>query len=163
MLEILPYLNFQRSEIKKSSFAKNRFSFVNATPVVLTKNLGLQKPINQEFLSNIIENESTKFSFLNSDLGLINSNLKDCFQKTHEDLLETKINFNDSGATVCSLYIIGTKLFCVNLGDSRAITGRYEHFNWKSSSLSKDHKPNMEKERERIENSKGRIKESVSK
>jgi serine/threonine protein phosphatase PrpC len=44
------------------------------------------------------------------------------------------------------------------VGDSRAIVGRNKNqHNWDALALSVDHKPNLEKEAERIKKMKGRI------
>ncbi len=51
-----------------------------------------------------------------------------------------------SGSTIISCYLLHNKLYCANVGDSRAIIGRSKaHNNWDSIALSVDHKPSLEK------------------
>lgn len=63
-----------------------------------------------------------------------------------------------SGSTVISCYLQQNKLYCANVGDSRAILGRHKKSSiWETIALSIDHKPNLEKEAERIRKMKGRV------
>ena len=47
---------------------------------------------------------------------------------------------------------------CANVGDSRAIVGRFQHGKWMSKSLSFDHKPDNAAEMSRIEASGGYVR-----
>jgi serine/threonine protein phosphatase PrpC len=62
-----------------------------------------------------------------------------------------------SGSTVISCYLQQNKLFCANVGDSRAIVGRERSGKWEALPLSTDHKPSLEKEADRIRKMKGRV------
>lgn len=62
-----------------------------------------------------------------------------------------------SGSTIISCYLQQNKLFCANVGDSRAIVGRQRSSKWEALPLSTDHKPSLEKEADRIRKMKGRV------
>lgn len=53
--------------------------------------------------------------------GSIESSIKDAFQKTAKNLIESGIDIMFSGTTTCLVYIDNHDLFCANLGDSRAV------------------------------------------
>ena len=73
------------------------------------------------------------------------------FQQVNKNLsLEKDIDSSLSGSTCNSLIYTPKKVFCANIGDSRCIIGKFDGKNWKSKSLSTDHKPELEKEKERI-------------
>ena len=49
-----------------------------------------------------------------------------CFMQTNESLYrDSRINIRFSGSTCVSVLIVGTKVFCSNVGDSRAVLARY--------------------------------------
>jgi len=78
----------------------------------------------------------------------------DAFAQTDKEfLLKAHQNQMLSGSTAICAYLRGTTLVVSNLGDSRAVLCR----NGKAIPLSKDHKPNREDERERIEKAGGWI------
>ena len=64
-----------------------------------------------------------------------------------------------SGSTVVTTYLHQNKLYCCNVGDSRAIIGRQNENDkkWKAIALSEDHKPTIPKEAERIKKMGGRV------
>ena len=72
-------------------------------------------------------------------------------------LRESNIDLNYSGSTIISCYLNQNKLYCANVGDSRAIVGKCRDNKWKAVPLSVDHKPSLEKEAERIKRMKGRV------
>ena len=86
------------------------------------------------------------------------SKLRILFDKTfvriHNFLEKKHINF--SGTTLNTVYMHGTNCICSNVGDSRAIIGRFSN-EWEAIQLSYDHKPNNEYEKLRIECSGGRV------
>ncbi|OMJ66866.1 hypothetical protein SteCoe_36151 [Stentor coeruleus] len=78
--------------------------------------------------------------------------------KLIEDQLENEgIDSMFSGTTVVSVIVLSNIIICANIGDSRAVLGKKINNNWDYDDLSKDHKPELTLERERIENSGGRI------
>ena len=73
------------------------------------------------------------------------------FKQINRNLsLENNIDCTLSGSTCVSLIFTPQKVFCINIGDSRCIIGKYERQIWKSVNLSVDHKPELEKEKKRI-------------
>lgn len=58
-----------------------------------------------------------------------------------------------TGAVVVSVFIFGNMLYCVNLGDSRAVLSR----NGKAINLSLDHKASLASEKERVKEMGGHI------
>ena len=83
------------------------------------------------------------------------------FKQVNKNLfLEQNFDCNLSGSTCVSLIYTRKKVFCINIGDSRCIVGKFDGYNWKSESLSIDHKPSLEKEKERILNNGGEIRQS---
>lgn len=79
------------------------------------------------------------------------------FQKTNQELLDSDINTELSGSTVVAVFIHGSKVFCFNVGDSRAILISHEYNQWKAEALSRDQKPDREDEAKRILAAGGRI------
>lgn len=54
-----------------------------------------------------------------------------------------------SGSTVVICYFLQNKLYCCNIGDSRAIMGKNKNNNsgaWEAVALSNDHKPSIPSE-----------------
>jgi serine/threonine protein phosphatase PrpC len=71
---------------------------------------------------------------------------------------ESKIDLSYSGSTVIGCYMLHDKLYCSNVGDSRAIVGKKDSKgNWMVQPISNDHKPNHSNESDRIIRCKGRI------
>ncbi len=62
-----------------------------------------------------------------------------------------------SGTTCCSLLLYPHKIVSCNLGDSRAILGIKKENQWFSENLTNDHKPDLPKEKKRIEENGGRV------
>ena len=106
---------------------------------LLLSNYSNINKINSQNLNNIIKNIYLE----------INTNL----------LLDENIDSTFSGSTCVSLIYSPQKIFCINLGDSRCILGKYDKKNniWYHKPLSNDHKPNLIQEKERILKSNGRI------
>ncbi|KAK3133816.1 hypothetical protein QOZ80_6AG0541470 [Eleusine coracana subsp. coracana] len=74
------------------------------------------------------------------------------FLEINEDILNIVCNtYRDDGSTALSAVLIGQHLYVANVGDSRAIAIK----SGKAVPLSKDHKPNLKDERNRIENAGG--------
>ncbi|CAD8202823.1 unnamed protein product [Paramecium octaurelia] len=82
-------------------------------------------------------------------LMLIIQGLSDMLQQSHID-----ISF--SGSTLVIVYVQNNKLYCANLGDSRAVLLNREE-TWRLKPLSRDHKPSCKDEADRILVNGGRI------
>lgn len=83
-------------------------------------------------------------TFVNSNVALVNNQ---------------EVNSTFSGSTCVSVIFTPTKLICPNIGDSRAVMGKYfaDTKTWTSQDLTRDHKPTEPDEKWRIENNNGRI------
>lgn len=97
--------------------------------------------------------------------------------KTSFDLKRRSFDVNFSGSTVVSAMISGKKLICANVGDSRAVLGSLKsktlqlsnketlatHTShesnkvWVAHALSRDHKPDIKDEHDRIISCNGRV------
>jgi serine/threonine protein phosphatase PrpC len=53
--------------------------------------------------------------------------------------------------------VLDNIIHCANVGDSRAVLGNNKNNKWKPIALSRDHKPNVRSEAERIFKENGRI------
>ena len=83
------------------------------------------------------------------------------FIKVNELLISNEsINSIFSGTTCVSVIYTPLKLICANIGDSRAVLGRFDKNlkKWVAVNLSRDHKPTEEDEARRIYKKGGRIK-----
>lgn len=75
-----------------------------------------------------------------------------------EALGKSAINVQMSGTTLVMVAIQEQTLWCANVGDSRAILGKMQSSNkWSAVALSRDHKPNLTEEAERIATRGGRV------
>eukprot|EP01017_Pseudomicrothorax_dubius_P033714 TRINITY_DN4540_c0_g1_i10.p1 TRINITY_DN4540_c0_g1~~TRINITY_DN4540_c0_g1_i10.p1 ORF type:complete len:646 (+),score=93.14 TRINITY_DN4540_c0_g1_i10:112-2049(+) len=79
------------------------------------------------------------------------------YEMTHKSLYETSIDVNFSGSTSVSILIQNEKLYCANVGDSRAIMAGMSRTRWNVRPLSFDHKPTVKAEADRINKCGGRI------
>ena len=81
------------------------------------------------------------------------------FKQTNDKIsLSPNLDSVFSGSTCCSLLIYPNKIISCNLGDSRAILGIWNNNKWYSENLTNDHKPNLPKEKKRIEDNGGSVK-----
>ena len=111
-------------------------------------------------LSNSLTNKDILTSDKNNKKKIYNI-IGSTFIKVNEKLISNEaINSIFSGTTCVSLIYTPIKLICANIGDSRAVVGRYDKNNkkWISINLSRDHKPTEEDEARRILKKGGRIK-----
>ncbi|KAM3129028.1 hypothetical protein pb186bvf_018872 [Paramecium bursaria] len=110
----------------------------------------------QETLPNLIEEQVMQAPYYYDRDKSINNILKQCFMRTNDELLNSGIDVMYSGATTCVVLAFENILYCSNIGDSRAIVGR---FDTKLSviELSKDHKPDCFLEQARILQRGGRV------
>ncbi|OMJ89973.1 hypothetical protein SteCoe_7761 [Stentor coeruleus] len=114
-------------------------------------------------VSNYIKNRlPLLFSKMTRD---VKSSIKSAISIIKEEL-PTLIDTSFSGSTLNVVAIKGKKLFCANIGDSRAIVGNQINDisnktssgkKWASVSLSRDHKPDIEEEAARINRAGGRV------
>ena len=111
-------------------------------------------------LSNALINKDILTSDKNNKKKIYNI-IGSTFIKVNEKLISNEaINSIFSGTTCVSLIYTPIKLICANIGDSRAVVGRFDKNNkkWISINLSRDHKPTEEDEARRILKKGGRIK-----
>ena len=85
--------------------------------------------------------------------------IKDIVVKTNNDLYSQEFDTKLSGSTLVFVLLFDNKIVCGNVGDSRAIIASKNELNnsWLTTDLSRDHKPDLPDEKERIINSNGRI------
>jgi len=79
------------------------------------------------------------------------------FALTAREVSESAIDINFSGTTTVSCLILGTHLWCANVGDSRAVLAKFKNGDWMACPISRDHKPDDNQEKQRILASGGRI------
>ena len=116
-------------------------------------------------------------SLLSDNTKARNEVLKGAFLKTNAEIRNRSFNISFSGSTAVTVLLIGNKLVCANVGDSRAILASYktpksiksiqlppEFANlpddekiWLALPLSRDHKPDDEEEFKRIMEANGRV------
>ena len=136
-----------------SDFIKSNLTFIVYKNI---KSLLIQK-------TNFIDVNSNNSINLNSiDDSFIDFNklFKESFLLMESKLSENKnINIELSGTTCISLLFCEDRIISSNIGDSRAIKGFYNEKNnkWEYIPLSRDHKPSVQDEAERIKNCKGKI------
>ncbi len=104
--------------------------------------------------SLFLENIEAQYNGNNQNMPEI---LKQGFFRTNAQLATSNIDARFSGSTLVSVLISGEKLWCANVGDSRAILVRCVNEIWSAHPLSNDHKPGNSGELERINNSGGRV------
>ena len=99
---------------------------------------------------------------------MINNNLAltEAVEQTAKELNEVEFDINFSGTTFVSVLMTGKRLFCANVGDSRAVMARQLEDtpnetnpgrHWMSIALSRDHKPDERDESKRILKNGGRV------
>lgn len=116
-------------------------------PQLLEKNFpieGNSHIVNSPYLPASVLSE-LKSSFSNTFLSIQNT------LSTHK-----QVDATFSGTTVNLVYIHGKNLICANVGDSRAVLGRFNG-EWEAFDISQDHKPSDDQERKRIERCGGRV------
>ena len=87
--------------------------------------------------------------------------IKECFIKENQNLLSNhQIDSDLSGTTCISVIYTPQKLIIANIGDSRCVLGKFDNKKSKfiSENLSRDHKPTIPEEAERILKVGGRIR-----
>jgi len=81
------------------------------------------------------------------------------FNQCNSELGSTSFDVSLSGTTCCTLLFNGTRIYCGNAGDSRAIKVGFSSPNGPLDvqALNIDHKPDLPEESERIKKKGGRI------
>lgn len=77
-------------------------------------------------------------------------------EEISEKVLHSRIDTYFSGSTLVSVLVICDWLVCANVGDSRAVLGK-NYNGWSAIELSKDHKPDVKEEANRIYAANGRV------
>ena len=84
--------------------------------------------------------------------------MKEVFIKTNKDLCQNDlIDTQFSGSTCVTIILTKNQIISGNVGDSRAVMGRYINGEWINIDLTKDQKPDNPDERERIIKRGGRV------
>ena len=88
----------------------------------------------------------------------LHEDIIEIFKQTNTKLVEEEnINSIFSGSTCVSVIYTPEKLICPNVGDSRAVLGKFVNNKWIAQNLTRDHKPSEEDEAARVRQSNGRI------
>jgi len=83
---------------------------------------------------------------------------KNSYHLTSDEIKNSGLDIEFSGSTCVSVLIDDDKLYCANVGDSRAIICSVDRMGGiKGKALSRDHKPDEPDEAQRIINNNGRI------
>ena len=108
-------------------------------------------------LNRIIK--SKKLDLNKDDLSKV---LVETFKMENESLKRFKqIDSDLSGSTCVSVIYTPKKLIIANLGDSRCVLGTKNKNEWKYINLSRDHKPDIKEEADRIKKKGGRIRPMI--
>ena len=106
----------------------------------------------------LLKTQLTKNNTLNSLIDPnINFFIKNLFSESF-NIMQSKLDLNSeidqelSGTTCVSILFCNNKIISSNVGDSRAILGNFnnKNKNWTYKILTRDHKPNLKDESERI-------------
>ncbi len=90
----------------------------------------------------------------------------EAFRKTHDDISNSNFDASYSGSTANTVFLHGSLLVCANVGDSRTILGSLDlpetgaeatELDWSARQVSIDHKPEVQREYERIISHNGRV------
>jgi serine/threonine protein phosphatase PrpC len=112
----------------------------------------LPQNMNNIVISKGIKNLSTE------KITTLSEIFQETFVQTNSALnVDERIDSSFSGSTCVSLLFTPTRIFCINVGDSRCIIGKFNGYEWNSKVLSRDHKPSEPDEMNRILKSGGRV------
>jgi serine/threonine protein phosphatase PrpC len=123
--------------------------------------------VNGEHVSGYIKDRYPQL--LNSSPYLLSNTNRAIFNsasKLNREICSKEFDTNFSGSTFISVLMRHKKLWCANIGDSRALLGRQmndksslkgQSNHWMSIALSRDHKPNEVDESNRIYSNGGRV------
>ena len=118
----------------------------------------LPQNLHHHFLKKKVRNLPQENSMVLSQI------ISQVYQTTNEAMNEDeRIDSSLSGSTCVSLIFTPQKIFCINVGDSRCVLGKYDHNKkkWIPMNLSRDHKPSDENEKKRILQCGGRVESLV--
>ena len=124
---------------------------------------GVEGHFVSRFVKKVLPEKMSKFlrnvPLLNNSIQReVHNKITEAFLLTNRELVEeTDINSFFSGSTCVSVIFTPEKLICPNIGDSRAVLGRFVDNEWKAIELSRDHKPTEPDEEQRILENNGRI------
>ena len=108
-------------------------------------------------LSDDLLNQNIK-NIYSEKLEKISQYIDSSFIQTNYKLnTDERIDSTYSGSTCTSIIYTPKKLISINVGDSRCIIGKYNNEKWYTKILTKDHKPNLPEEKERIISSGGKV------
>ncbi|CAD8145955.1 unnamed protein product [Paramecium octaurelia] len=86
-----------------------------------------------------------------------NKVIQKAFEQTNKEIWDSETDTSLSGSTTVSVIMKKDQLWTANVGDSRAIICRNQDGNWKAIQITRDHKPNVEDEKQRILQAGGRV------
>lgn len=113
-----------------------------------------------QFGKEISEFIKDRFPFLLSNIPTFIDNPQQAFISAagilQTEIIKKRFDTTFSGSTLNAVLILGQKIYCANIGDSRAVLGKRDK-KWIAASLSRDHKPTIPEEKKRIEQSGGRV------
>ena len=119
----------------------------------------LRNNLPQNLNKNIINNKIKYLSF--ESINNLSKIILNSFIQTNNELINNpNINTYLSGSTCVSLLFTPRRLISINVGDSRAILGKFNGEKWYSKNLSRDHKPIEEDEKKRIILNGGRVEQN---
>ncbi|CAD8064336.1 unnamed protein product [Paramecium sonneborni] len=97
-------------------------------------------------LESLINKEDNKYKVIQK-----------AFESTNKEIWDSETDTSLSGSTTVTVLIKKDQLWTANVGDSRAIICRNQEGNWKAIQITRDHKPNVEDEKQRILQAGGRV------
>ena len=99
--------------------------------------------------------KNSKLDIIKDDISQIITEI--FLEENYKLCTNEMINSMLSGSTCVSLIYTPTKIITANVGDSRAFMGKFINGKWKSLDLTRDHKPSLPDENNRILSRGGRI------
>ena len=115
----------------------------------------LANTLPQNMNDNILEKNYDLATEKFSNLANI---ISDTFISTNIQLTDDgRIDITYSGSTCVSALITSAKIICANVGDSRCVIGKFNGDKWFAKNLSRDHKPSIPEEHDRIIKAGGRV------
>lgn len=120
----------------------------------------IKKNIVEDILNNIKNKENTTGIKLDKEEH-VSKVLVDSFHKTDNDMNKKMNSITGlSGSTANLVLILKDMIYCANVGDSRAQILANRQISWELIDMSRDHKPTIPEEKQRILKAGGRIEPS---